>query len=111
VPIEVGSEYDCGYEGGLNCQWSNTEYDGTDSDLEWSDSEIVWLNWREMNLRQICMSLRRKLKPSRHPSNMPKLQPQSQLSNGRRLNGTKHWGIWEIQNACNSVKPKKHENK
>ena len=58
VPIEVGSdsEYDCDYEGGVNCQWSDTEYDGTDS--EWSDSDgdsLAELDGDELeaNLREL----------------------------------------------------------
>jgi hypothetical protein len=39
---ETDSESDCGYEGGVNCEPSDDEYDPTtDSDEDWSDDESL----------------------------------------------------------------------
>ena len=99
-------KYNCSYEAGVYYQWSDTEND--EQIWTWSGlivMEIVWLNWR-----WICTSLRRNLRPENHP-NLPRLQLQTLLLNGRKLNGTTHWGIQEIQSADNNVKSKKHKGK
>jgi hypothetical protein len=93
VPIEVDSdsEYDCGYEGGVNCQWSDTEYDGTDS--EWSDSDgdsLAELDGDELeaNLRE----LREEVEAPGAPSKYAQISTKKSALEWKKAEGNRAMG-------------------